>query len=936
MRTRGAFALLCILFLAAAPAIFAAYPPGLVSYWPFDSNANDALGVNNGTVSGATLQAAGGQVGGAYSFNTSQYIALPNASSSLNLPVFSISVWVRPASFTTSYPTIIRKYGVSDQGYNENYHLRVSANANDGLVLFRIGSGPPSNQSASVVSTAPIPLNQWTLITATFDGSNSSLYINGILNSSASVNFTPQYSQTTKDYVGIYGGDGYNTYGFNGSIDELAIYNRSLSASEASQLYNASKGGVTNYFGDCVQSCPSFGLGTESNNSILARTSAFVNVTIQSIASLANFTFNWNGTSYSPYDSSLLGMWNLDNNSAVGDSATVAADASGNGNNGNIVSAQWGPGKYGLGLLFFGNATGSRASVPDNNRTDIYSANITLSAWIKFTQLQEYFSSGYYFGSIAGKGWLATVPDGGYGLYVGNDSIYWQVRKDPAVVFLTSPGAYRDGQWHNAVGVLSRGSSPNLLLYVDGALVNSTTNTSLDSLSLNSNYSFDIGVSEAVPGTYRFYFNGSIDEVRLYNRSLSASEVAMLYASNMQKINSTSWAFVSNQTGLTNGNYTYYAYGSDTSGNSNSTAPVTFTVSSQSFSGSGSASSCINLTQSGNYTLAANLSSSVTCIGILSDNVTLDCQNHSITGNNSASSYGIYVAGANAAVSNCQISNFTDALHLSGADNGAYSNNTFIASSNAHVYMDAVSYGNVISANNFTGDPAYYVYDLNGGNSLNGTAASHPQGNIYSNVMNGSVTVISFNRTASSIPGLFIGDIGSGYPYNSTTSQGKVFGSGADYAPLTQLDTYNQISVYASDNSSTIVFNNPGFSGQAYIVQVSNSTTDMAGGITGFYVLNLGNVNVSISELSTQSAAQFIGGSGAQFGFFGGVTKAGACVSGLVTSYSEFNGTYQPVCGKLGYAPSPNEIASYLRIQVPSDSPTHASYTTITFTGTPN
>lgn len=47
---------------------------GLISYWPLDSNANDAKGSSNGAVNGATLQSSGGRIGGCYSFDGNDWI----------------------------------------------------------------------------------------------------------------------------------------------------------------------------------------------------------------------------------------------------------------------------------------------------------------------------------------------------------------------------------------------------------------------------------------------------------------------------------------------------------------------------------------------------------------------------------------------------------------------------------------------------------------------------------------------------------------------------------------------------------------------------------------------------------------------------------------------------------------------------------------------
>jgi len=60
-----------------------------------------------------------------------------------------------------------------------------------------------------------------------------------------------------------------------------------------------------------------------------------------------------------------------------------------------------------------------------------------------------------------------------------------------------------------------------------------------------------------------YYWTGTMDEVRIWNRSLNAAEIQQIYRSNLQKYNSTDWNFYSNQSKLPDGNYTYYAYARD-------------------------------------------------------------------------------------------------------------------------------------------------------------------------------------------------------------------------------------------------------------------------------------------------------------------------------------------------------------------------------------
>jgi len=80
------------------------------------------------------------------------------------------------------------------------------------------------------------------------------------------------------------------------------------------------------------------------------------------------------------------------------------------------------------------------------------------------------------------------------------------------------------------------------------------------------------------------FFDGEIDEVKIWNRGLSADEVYQQYVSNLQKFNSTDWYLYVNQSlnstdGLVDGIYTYSASAVDVAGNTNSTETRTITIS---------------------------------------------------------------------------------------------------------------------------------------------------------------------------------------------------------------------------------------------------------------------------------------------------------------------------------------------------------------------
>jgi len=91
---------------------------GLVAYYPFNGNANDAVGTNNGTVQGATLTTDRfGNPNSAYSFNgSSSYIKTVNALPDMQSA--SVSCWVRVPNFPVGYAYYIFMDGDAAAGHD--------------------------------------------------------------------------------------------------------------------------------------------------------------------------------------------------------------------------------------------------------------------------------------------------------------------------------------------------------------------------------------------------------------------------------------------------------------------------------------------------------------------------------------------------------------------------------------------------------------------------------------------------------------------------------------------------------------------------------------------------------------------------------------------------------------------------------------------------
>ena len=142
----------------------------------------------------------------------------------------------------------------------------------------------------------------------------------------------------------------------------------------------------------------------------------------------------------------------------------------------------------------------------------------------------------------------------------------------------------------------------------------------------------------------------------------------------------------------------------------------------------------------GNYTLAANLAASGTCITINAGGArsTLDCGGKNITGRGSG--YGILLNGtANVTVANCAVSNFADGIYLRGSTGNKLQN--LNASNNTIGILLNVSDQNLLMNSRAERNSQYgiYLYDSSDSNNLtSNTANSNGQHGIYILVSSGN------------------------------------------------------------------------------------------------------------------------------------------------------------------------------------------------------
>lgn len=210
-------------------------------------------------------------------------------------------------------------------------------------------------------------------------------------------------------------------------------------------------------------------------------------------------------------DTSLMGYWQFEGN---------ANDCSAQKNNGTISGATIVGGRYGKGLQFRGPGNADYFLTQDSSSLT-FGKTMTVAFW---TKLNSTVSGGWATGWVEKFGndsdvsfWVFHSNGNGRVRFVVSPDGLWASRVE--VVGTTNLPL---NEWHH-IAVVANGSS--LRIYVDGVLDNAPPFPVFSANIFDSAEGIAMGTHVQDPN---FTLNGIIDEVRIYNRALSAAEIAAL------------------------------------------------------------------------------------------------------------------------------------------------------------------------------------------------------------------------------------------------------------------------------------------------------------------------------------------------------------------------------------------------------------------------
>lgn len=282
----------------------------LLLYLPMDYNLSTITRdyssySNDGQVINATL--VSGKIGKAYDFNgNGQYIQI-NKTSYLDLNTttgVTTSLWIKIDHLWTG--TYYRIFEYYDSDYAKVPFSMVLHPDGDKMGC-RFTSDLESGSLSSTTNSLSND-NQWHLLNCVYNTSHILLYIDGILNASKSILGTKLNTSSSPIYLSKRD----NSY-FNGSLDEVMLFNRSLSSTDINNLYNLQ---LSKFYstGSIIYSNQSLGLGNNTLNITAQNCQTYLdsNITIKvnnepernfsdcniTYNSLNNFTNNDNITVY--------------------------------------------------------------------------------------------------------------------------------------------------------------------------------------------------------------------------------------------------------------------------------------------------------------------------------------------------------------------------------------------------------------------------------------------------------------------------------------------------------------------------------------------------------------------------------------------------------------------------------------------------------------
>jgi hypothetical protein len=209
------------------PSLSSNLQQGLVGYWPFCGNANDESGNgNDGVVNGATLtEDRFGNANAAFNFDGNDWIESSAIGMSNGNNSATISGWFKRASNASGVEYIV---GYGNPNILQGSAFSTGEYGSQGAFATFLGS------SYDAISGVQLPIESWHQLTSIHNQDGQvSIYLDGQLSYTAIVQTPDIQNMLTRIGRAVWGSEEF----WNGSLDDIAIWNRALTPEEVQELY---------------------------------------------------------------------------------------------------------------------------------------------------------------------------------------------------------------------------------------------------------------------------------------------------------------------------------------------------------------------------------------------------------------------------------------------------------------------------------------------------------------------------------------------------------------------------------------------------------------------------------------------------------------------------------------------------------------------------
>lgn len=452
---------------------------------------------------------------------TNECVAMGDVCSFERTDSFSISCWIK---YSTSTATFVAKEAVSTYAGYELY-------SNGGNIRFWLGNNYGTGNYIIVGTASAYGDGNWHHVVATYDGSSTAagckIYIDGVSQSLSTIsdNLTASILNTASFTLGGW------TYFMTGSLDEVAVYNKTLSASEVSWIYNGNSprdllasGAPSNLVGW-------WRMGEGDTYPYLLDSSG--NNYTGGMTNMESGDIETNATGPRSFSSAIVTNTNepityyvmraVDDNARTTPptyriwTATIAPDYTASQYTGPFSALN----AYTPKSVVFNGSDDyvTMGNVLDFDRTSVFS----FSFWFKVT------TTG---GMIIAKCGLGTPA--GWNIYVLSGSIYLEMTVTYPTNYLSvnsNTTSITTGQWYHGVVTYAGNSlASGVEFYING--VSQAKNVNYNTLSSSIANSFNLTLARRMISGSEVYFDGNLDEVSVYNKVLSSTEVSWIYNGN--------------------------------------------------------------------------------------------------------------------------------------------------------------------------------------------------------------------------------------------------------------------------------------------------------------------------------------------------------------------------------------------------------------------